>query len=249
MYQELETRNQRLMSNKPLIIAHRGASAYAHENTLEAFRIAMEMGADMIEFDVRRTGDDVLVLSHDDSIEGNLITDLTYDEIHGIAMDAGYLIPTLEETFKLTMGKIKLDIELKEDGYAVRVAELAMNYMETADFVITSSLDSAVKAVKSSYPEVRTGLVLGARPVTRLLHSLFSERRVRDTAVDILAVDRKLLRLGFMRTAKRLGLPVFIWTVNDRKLMGKLLSSEGVAGIFTDRPDVGLFLRDMSLRN
>jgi glycerophosphoryl diester phosphodiesterase len=200
------------MSNKPLIIAHRGASAYAHENTLEAFRIAMEMGADMIEFDVRRTGDDVLVLSHDD-----------------IAMDAGYLIPTLEETFKLTMGKIKLDIELKEDGYAVRVAELAMNYMETADFVITSSLDSAVKAVKSSYPEVRTGLVLGARPVTRLLHSLFSERRVRDTAVDILAVDRKLLRLGFMRTAKRLGLPVFIWTVNDRKLMGKLLSSEGVA--------------------
>jgi glycerophosphoryl diester phosphodiesterase len=52
-----------------------------------------------------------------------------------------------------------------------------------------------------------------------------------------------------MRTAKRLGLPVFIWTVNDRKLMGKLLSSEGVAGIFTDRPDVGLFLRDMSLRN
>jgi glycerophosphoryl diester phosphodiesterase len=236
------------MSNKPLIIAHRGASAYAHENTLEAFRIAMEMGADMIEFDVRRTGDDVLVLSHDDSIEGNLITDLTYDEIHGIAMDAGYLIPTLEETFKLTMGKIKLDIELKEDGYAVRVAELAMNYMETADFVITSSLDSAVKAVKSSYPEVRTGLVLGARPVTRLLHSLFSERRVRDTAVDILAVDRKLLRLGFMRTAKRLGLPVFIWTVNDRKLMGKLLSSEGVAGIFTDKPDVALFLREMISR-
>ena len=50
------------ISNKPLVIAHRGASAYAHQNTLEAFRIAMEMGADMIEFDVRRTADDVPVV-------------------------------------------------------------------------------------------------------------------------------------------------------------------------------------------
>ncbi len=233
---------------KPLIIAHRGASAYARENTLEAFRIAMEIGADMIEFDVRRTGDDVLILSHDDSIEGNLIIDLTCDEIHGIAMDAGYLIPTLEETFEFTRGKIKLDIELKEDGYAARVAELAMEYLKTGDFVITSSLDSAVKAVKNSFPEVRTGLILGTRPVTCLPHSMFPERRVRDTGVDILAVDRKLLKLGFLRAARKLGLPVYVWTVNDRKLMGKLLSSDAVAGIFTDKPDVALLLREMILR-
>ncbi|TNF46441.1 glycerophosphodiester phosphodiesterase [bacterium] len=233
---------------KPLIIAHRGASAYARENTLEAFRIAMEMGADMIEFDVRRTGDDVLILSHDDNIEGKLVKDLTYDEIHGIAMDAGYLIPTLEETFEFTKGKIRLDIELKEDGFAERVAELAMKSMETSDFVITSSLDSAVKAVKGSYPNVRTGLVLGSRPLSSLPRSLFPQKRVRDTDVDILAVDRKLLRLGFLKTVKRLGLPVFVWTVNDRKLMGNLLSTDGVAGIFTDKPDVALFLREMILR-
>jgi len=233
---------------KPLIIAHRGASAYAHQNTLEAFRIAMEMGADMIEFDVRKTVDDILIVSHDDNVEGRLIKDRTWDEIHGAAMDAGYIVPTLKETFEFTEGKIKLDIELKEDGYAESVAELAMEYMGASDFVITSSLDSAVKAVKNRYPEIVTGLVLGSRPLSRMPWSLFPAKRIRDTGADILAVDRELLRLGFLRVVKKLGLPVYVWTVNDRKLMRKLLSTDGVAGIFTDKPDVGLFIREMYSR-
>jgi len=233
---------------KPLIIAHRGASAYAHQNTLEAFRIAMGMGADMIEFDVRKTVDDILIVSHDDNVEGDLIKNRTYDEIHGAAMDAGYIVPTLKETFEFTEGKIKFDIELKEDGYAESVAELAMAYMKASDFVITSSVDSAVKAVKNRYPEIVTGLVLGSRPLSRLPWSLFPAKRIRDTGADILAVDRELLRLGFLRVVKKLDLPVYVWTVNDRKLMGKLLSTDGVAGIFTDKPDVGLFLREMVMR-
>lgn len=236
------------IKHKPLVIAHRGASAYAHQNTLEAFRIAMEMGADMIEFDVRKTADDILIVSHDDNVEGSLIKDRTYDEIHSAAMDAGYIVPTLKETFEFTEGKIKLDIELKEDGYAESVAELSMEYMGASDFVITSSLDSAVKAVKNRYPEIVTGLVLGSRPFSSLLRSLFPAKRIRDTGADILAVDRELLRLGFLRVVKKLGLPVYVWTVNDRKLMGKLLSTDGVAGIFTDKPDVGLFLREMVMR-
>ena len=233
---------------KPLIIAHRGASAYAHQNTLEAFHIAMEMGADMIEFDVRRTGDDVLIVCHDDNIRGTIIKDVPYNEIHGIALEAGYIVPTLEEALEFTKGKIRLDIELKEEGYAERVAEIAMGHMEAGDFVITSSMDSTVKAIKNRHPDIRTGLVLGSRPLLRLPGSLFPEKRIRSTGADILAVDRELLKLGFMRTARNLNLPVYVWTVNDRNLMGRLLSTRGVAGIFTDKPDVGLFLREMVMR-
>lgn len=236
------------MGDKPLIIAHRGASAYARENTLEAFRIAMEMGADMIEFDVRITGDDVLILYHDSDIKGRPIRDLTYNEVHGIAMEAGYIVPTLEETFDFTQGKIKLDIELKEDGYALKVAELAGNYMDTGNFIITSSLDSPVRTIKERYTEIRTGLVLGSRPLYRLSRSLLPAARIRNTGADVLAVDRDLLKLGFMVAARKLGLPVYVWTVNERSLMGKLLATDGVAGIFTDKPDVALFLREMIWR-
>ncbi len=233
---------------RPLIIAHRGASAYAHENTLEAFRIAIEMGADMIELDVRRTGDDVLIVMHDGESNGRPLRDQTFDEIHAYGVSRGYIVATLAETIEYTAGRIALDIELKEEGYEERVAGLALGRLRPEDFIITSSLDRAVSRIKKDFPRIRTGLVLDRRISPAGLANLLPRRRIETTGVDILAVDGRLLRLGFMALNRRFGKPVYVWTVNDRKLMWKLLEMEGVEGIFTDRPDVALFLREVHTR-
>ena len=71
----------------------------------------------MIEFDVRRTKDNVFIAFHDGFIQGKSIKDLTYEAISQIARNQGFDIPTVEEVLKWSRGKIKFDVELKEEGY------------------------------------------------------------------------------------------------------------------------------------
>ena len=73
------------MNRETMVIAHRGASALApHENTLEAFQIAIDLKADMAEFDVRKTSDNILIVFHDGTIDGRKIGDMTYNRINDI---------------------------------------------------------------------------------------------------------------------------------------------------------------------
>ena len=112
------------MNRETMVIAHRGASALApHENTLEAFQIAIDLKADMVEFDVRKTSDNILIVFHDETIDGRKIGDMTYNRINDIASKEGYRVPTLDEVLELCSGKICLDIELKESGYERRVID------------------------------------------------------------------------------------------------------------------------------
>ncbi|MBP1697142.1 MAG: hypothetical protein H6Q41_2330, partial [Deltaproteobacteria bacterium] len=107
-----------------LIIAHRGSPNHAKENTIESFEKAMASGADMIEFDVRRTRDNVLIAFHDESIQSHSTKDLTFEAMSQMARHQGFEIPTVEEVLKWSRGKIKLDVELKEEGYEKETVEL-----------------------------------------------------------------------------------------------------------------------------
>lgn len=120
-----------------LVVAHRGASAIAPENSLEAFERAIELGADMVEFDVRRSADGVLVISHDPLPPPH--------------------VPTLEQVVSVCAGRIALDVELKEPGLENDVLRVAA----ASDFVVTSFLPEVVTATKRLRPDVRTGLLLG----------------------------------------------------------------------------------------
>ena len=132
-----------------LVVAHRGASAGAVDNSLDAFEQAIALGADMIEFDVRRTRDDQLIAFHDAAVGGRAVEALTRTEI-GEA--TGHLPPLLDEVLALTRGRIGLDVELKEDGYVARVLA-ALDGIE--DVVVTSFLDDVVAEAKRRAPEVR----------------------------------------------------------------------------------------------
>jgi glycerophosphoryl diester phosphodiesterase len=127
-----------LRARKPLVAAHRGASLLAPENTLESFEQAIAVGAEMIEFDVRRTRDGELVVFHDE-----LPATFTRRP------------PLLAEVVDLCRGRIRLDVELKESGSEAEVLALL-----DGEFVVTSFLDEVLASVKRQAPHVRTGLLV-----------------------------------------------------------------------------------------
>ena len=92
--------------HEKLIVALRGAPNDARENTIESFETAIALGADMIEFDVRRTKDKVLIAYHDESLQGKPVRELTFKAISQIARNQGFDIPTVEEVLRFTRGKI-----------------------------------------------------------------------------------------------------------------------------------------------
>src|SRR3989337_3593200 len=128
--------NAWLREGPPLVIAHRGANAYAPENTLAAFRLAADQGADSIEFDVRATADGHLVVIHDSSLgrttdgEGE-IGALTLEEVRRAdaggrrgAAFRGERVPTLEEVLDVARGRLLVDIELNVTNLDSQVVEM-----------------------------------------------------------------------------------------------------------------------------
>lgn len=232
---------------KTIIIAHRGASAFARENTIASFQKAIELGADMIEFDVRKTEDHALIAHHDAFMEGKPIKDLAYEEIREMARDQGFSLATLEEVLQCTQGKIKLDVELKEEGYEKEVVDLFSRYFEKDQFVVTSFHDSCIKRVKENDPEIKTGLILGIWKPSNLIFTRLSEffpiRRCKKAKADFLVPNWELLKFGFLERMTRGNIPVFVWTVDDEEMIRKLLHDERVDGIITDRPDLAISLR------
>jgi glycerophosphoryl diester phosphodiesterase len=220
---------------RAMVAAHRGVADGAGENTLAAFTNAIEVGADMIEFDVRRTRDGELIAFHDASAGGVPVSGLTRDEI-GAA--AGVRPPLLAEVLRTCAGRIRLDVELKEDGYVADVAAVLRAGFDPAQLVVTSFLAPVVAQAKVAFPEVKTGLLVGEdrSPIDlpgrlRELYPVDLARRVR---ADYLAPHYRLAGLGVLRRAAAAGLPCLVWTVNSPALIRKYAADPRVAAIITD---------------
>ena len=230
---------------RPVVIAHRGASHYHHENTMEAFAMAVDMRAEMVEFDVHRTSDGVLVVHHDPDVAGAFISEMPQEETLGAASELGYSIPTLLEVLEYCKGKLPLDIELKEAGYEEKLLDTVLDVLEPDQFIITSVHDSVIRKIKDQQPGIRTGFIISSHPRWQLITKLYPGPRARRANADVLIVSQKLLKLGFLSTSRGLGLPVWVYTINERQDLWKMITDGRIGGIFTDRPDVGLFLRDL----
>ena len=233
------------MENK-IIVAHRGASRYSRGNTMEAYLRAIELGADMLELDIRRTKDGRFIAYHDEDISGKRVDSLTLDEIRGLSRD--FEIPTLEGVLAFAKKRIRLDVELKEESYEEDVVALVLKHMSVEEFIITSFSDDPLRFVKARYPDVTVGLILGKEgpksDVRRRLSELFPMKRCRRIGADVLIPHWKLIRLGFLKRAKKHHKPVIVWTVNERAMLSRLLKNEAIDGIITDVPDLALTLRN-----
>jgi glycerophosphoryl diester phosphodiesterase len=223
-----------------LIIAHRGDTTSAVENTIKSFENAIRKGADMIEFDVRRTKDGAFIAHHNQAICRKLIKITSWEEIEKINRRRSIAVPKLEEVLKMAKGKIKLDIEIKESGHEIEILEMVLRYLDYKDFIITSFNDLSIKKVKEKYPKARTGLLLSIRKSKRKLSRLLSSRRCGSTSSDFFLPDSLLVRLGFLERAKKYKKRSIVWGVNSRRMMKKMLEDDRVEGIITDKLDIAL---------
>ncbi|GIP36916.1 glycerophosphoryl diester phosphodiesterase [Paenibacillus sp. J31TS4] len=233
--------------NPFLIIAHRGASKYCPENTMAAFRKALELGANAIETDVHMTEDGRLVLLHDESLKRTtgspqLVKDVTFDELK--RLDAGgwfdsafqgERVPALEDLFELVADtEVQINLELKNGvvlypGIEEAVVAAARQY-GMADRVLISSFNHYSLALcKQLAPEIRTGI-------------LYTEGLYRpwDYAASVGANALHAFHIAvlpeWVQAAAERGLVYYPYTVNEPDRMRVLLDA-GVSGIITDYPD------------
>lgn len=243
------------VSGQVLIIAHRGASAVAPENSLTAFEEAIKAGADYIETDVHLTADGVPVLMHDLSINRTcviprnlnkkgkvLIKDLSKDEFcRMILKNCQEHPPTLDSALKLINGRCKLLIEFKKGsdyypGIEQKVQEIiAKNKAE--GFV--SSIHSFSKKPLLELQKQKTGAQLQKLIIFRfpLGSFTFSGKCEKDNFEAWQGVNSYYRFTGrrMIKTLHKEGKTVFAWTVNHKKTMKKLIK-KGVDGIITNNP-------------
>jgi glycerophosphoryl diester phosphodiesterase len=193
----------------PLVIAHRGASWDEPENTLAAFRRAIEVGADYVELDVHVRRDGELVVTHDPP-------------------RARSELVTLAEVLEALRGRIGVMVELKRP-YAYRRHDVVPRTLELLDDdgVVLSFEPRALQQVHRLRPRVRTVQHIGYG---------ISLRRAARYAWAAGFHDRRATPRGLAR-ARALGLETTVYTVNDARRMLEL-AELGVTGIFTDRPDL-----------
>lgn len=220
----------------PRIYGHRGASAAAPENTLEAFALARSQGADGVELDVRRSADGELVLHHDPDLADGRIIGAT------IAADLPASVPTLAAALDTCEGMI-VNVELKnipgesdfDDTCSLADAVVELLHDRGDDTVLVSCFHLAtIDRVKALDPGLRTGLLTLVEPTAADSVGLAAARGHEAIHPYFLFVDDALVE-----SAHAAGLEINAWTVNDPDAI-RLLADRGVDGIVTDVPDVAL---------
>ncbi len=223
-------------------IAHRGASGTFPENTLAAFRAAIELGAQMCELDVQLTRDRAVVVMHDDTVDRTTdghgaVADLTLEELK--RLDAGVRtkdgarrgerVPTLDEVFQAVAGRCALNVELKEAGFEREVAAIMHKWHAAGDSMVSSFDWKALETMRSVEPEIRAG-VLAEKGAEKMIGAAL---RMRAYSVN---PRFDMVTREFCDRAHQQGLVVLTWTVDAPELMRYLIDA-GVDGIMTNYPE------------
>ncbi len=241
------------------VIAHRGFSGRAPENTLAAIREAILIGADMAEIDVTLSSDGEIVVIHDETLDRTTsgtgeVSRFTLSELQ--AMDAGSWfsqqfagerIPTLEEVLETVDGEILLNIEIKseavERGIAADVVAAVLKSGMIDQIVISSFSPMALERVRSESSDVVTAVLYNSK-----VHAgLDAVDIVEGLGASVFNIKRTRLTSTMIKRCRENNIPVGIYTVNKKRHMRKL-SKKGVAAVFTDHPDRMLKIRNSKAR-
>ncbi len=228
------------LDNDVDIIAHRGASASAPENTLASIQRAIDEGTDWVEIDVQETADGEVVVFHDSDFMklagvNRKLWEVTVEELQDIDVGSSFSsefsdqrVPTLAQVLEMCKGKAGVDIELKYYGHDQQLEQRVIDLVESqamTDQVMFMSLKlDAVKKMKSLRPEWKSGLLLSV-----------SLGDLSGMQADFLAINANFASRTMVRKAHELGKQVYVWTVNDPVTMAVMIG-RGVDGLITDKP-------------
>lgn len=231
----------------PFVYAHRGARARAPENTLAAFQLAREEGADGIELDVRTTRDGIVVVAHDLDLarvtsrrDLRLVGELHLRELRQVELDGDERVPTLADVLDWAAPlDLRVNVELKHDdprhlGLVRAVARLLRGRPRVTERVILSSFHPRLLALAAALaPGVPRAFIVHAGQRLAWTHAAVLGAK----ALGVLAYhpERKLCTPSLVAGWKRAGLVVNPWTVNDAREAVDL-AALGVDGLITDDP-------------
>ena len=240
---------------KQYIYGHRGASGYAPENTLEAFKLAADMGADGVELDVHICKSGELVIAHDEAVDrvadgSGLIKDMTLKELKALHFNkthpeyADARIPTLQEVFQLLKPTgLKINCELKNSIFDYpqleeRVIGLAIQEGMLDRILFSSFNHYSMLRVKALDPKLYCGLLYEATLVRPWAYAV-------GLGMDAIHphFSEVLVPGGNCDTCHKAGIQINTWTVNEPEHIAAVLK-EGADILITNYPDVALKIRD-----
>jgi glycerophosphoryl diester phosphodiesterase len=215
-----------------LKVGHRGAKAYEIENTLESFKKAIALGANAVEFDVRKSKDGKLIVIHDDNLKKVFGKDIQVNEatLKELKQLTGNKIPTLEDALQFIDEKVeKILVELKEVGYEKKVLEGIKKKKLNDRVIIVSFHEQTLLNVRKVDNKIETGLI---------------HAKYKNPVDAALRLDARYL-IPFYRfthtkdiaDAHKNNLKVIVWTINTKQEVKEYMA-KGVDGIASDKPDI-----------
>lgn len=257
--------------NRPLIVAHRGSSHNAPENTLDSFALAMEEGAEGVEMDVRLSSDGVPVLFHDSTLKRFTGRDVRIDSLSAKQLSRisvgkwfnnryqkrarqeyeASSIPTLEEVLELLKdygGEIYVEMKCRpfdSEETATSIARILSESPLLPQFVVKSFSLDALPFVHRVCEDLRTAALFAPK----VMSIIRKEKRLVNIATDLMAeglsLHASLATKKLMKKARRAGLDVAIWTVDNPRWLKRAIELD-VDTLITNKPE-GMLLRRREL--
>lgn len=228
------------MSKMPsfLSIGHRGARGHEPENTLLAIDTGIALGSDMIEFDVQRCGEQLVVL-HDPRLErttngAGRVSEVSFDYLRGLDAGKGQQIPTLNEVLALVAGRVSLNIELKSaHGTAAAVATVLRDALndgwQTEQFLVSSFHLPELYEFKQLAPEIPIAVLVCGVPLDWAACAT-------ELGAQALNISAEFADPTLVRDAHARGLKVHAYTVNHPSEIAAMRAL-GLNGVFSDYPE------------
>lgn len=220
--------------NSFLIIAHRGASAYEPENTMSAFRKALDMGANALEFDVRRSRDGVPVVIHDEDLKriagiDAKVRELDLVTLKSITIKGKEHIPTLEDVLSELGNRIPMFIEIKDEGIEKTIINDITKFKIEDNVILISFNYKILSKIRELNTKIDLGLLTYKYPLPIL-------EAIKLKALALLP-RYNLLTLSIVKEIHSKNLKIYTWTINDVSLALRVVNYN-VDGIATDDPKI-----------
>lgn len=216
---------------KPLVIAHRGASGIALENSFAALKAAEPLGADGVELDVHATADGELIVHHDGIIGDVQLPQVRARDVARLRLPNGERIPTLAEALELIGPTLQVFVEVKtlEPRWDDQLLAALDRGPNPAGYAVHSFAFHIVRRLGDKRPTLPRGLLSE-------VYTKMPRKSLQDASADTLWQERATVDEALVRTIHAIGARIFVWTVDDPAEMSQLLAW-GVDAICTNFPD------------
>ena len=217
-----------------LRVGHRGAAGHAPENTIAAIRRGVSLGVDFVELDVQRTGDGLLVVMHDKLVDRTtdgtgLVSEMTWGELQLLDAGNGERVPCLEEALAAANGYAGAMLEVKTPGIGQAVHRAVRASAFSGQVIYASFLHAEILEIRKIDPLARTMALMECVPVS-------GATLARDADATLVGLSLDFATAEFIAALHDAGLEVFLYTVNDPRLIQCAIEL-GADGVISDYPE------------